>query len=117
MSLLSLGLFPVLIPLAVASIIFAVAMFGHLHFKHIKMNKVCVATSIVSIPFTLFFYELIQRLVVFNNVAKLEMHIGFMIVFFAVVTCFCALSARRIPSLLQIIGTALFCTSCFLILA
>jgi hypothetical protein len=117
MTLFSLGLLPVLVPLIIASIIWAMAMFGHLHFKHIKMNKICVVTSLVSVPFSLFYYQLIQQLSVYNTIPKMDLHIGLTAVFFGVVSAFCMISAKRTPSILQIAGVVIFAMGCFFTLA
>lgn len=117
MTLLSFSALPILMSLVIAAIILALAMFGHLQFKHVSIRKVSLAASILTIPFVVFYFQLLERLVFDYNANILHIHVLLSALMFLVVMIFGFFTVRRVANIWQIIGIGLFAVGCFFLLA
>lgn len=117
MILLSFETLPILIPMLISAVILYLVMFGHLNFKHIEIKKVSIISSFISIPFVLFYFQLLKALVNDHDVNMLHIHILLMALLLIVSVLVGVLSSKRVPSILQLIGLGVFSFGCFLLLA
>lgn len=108
---------PVLLPLFVVAIVFTFVCFGHLAFKNIQINKVCIIMAVLSVPFSLFFTKILNIAVFDLDISILTIHLSFMILFFAIVFARGLFKVKKIPSLIQMIGPIVACTGVYFFLA
>lgn len=108
---------PFFVAMVISAFLFLVPMFGHLHFKHVKIQRVSIITAIISMPFVLFYSKSLERFVIDYGLKLLDVHLIFMGVFFLMNVIMGILMFRRIASIFQIIGLGLFLSGYFFLLA
>ena len=116
-SLLSLQALPVLLPMIVVAIIFNVALYGHLNFKHIEIKKISSIAAMLMIPLAIFLIPLLITMAFSMAVPLLKIHSLFIGLCFSLVLMIKVLKPKSMPSPLQMLGTVLFFYATYSLLA
>jgi hypothetical protein len=115
--MMNIEILPVLLPLFIASLVFAFVCFGHLAFKNVSIKKICMVMAVLSVPFSLFFTKMLNIAVFEFDIAILTVHIWFLILLFAIIFVRGLFRVKKLPSLIQMIGPIVACAGVYFFLA
>lgn len=107
-SLLSLEALPFLLPLFVCAIIFSVALYGHLNFKHLQIKTVSIVAAALMLPICIFLIPLIIKMAFEFDVPLLKIHTVFSVLCFALVLIINVVTPKSPPHIIQVIGLCVF---------
>ncbi|PCI00998.1 MAG: hypothetical protein COB76_02340 [Alphaproteobacteria bacterium] len=107
-SFLSLEALPFILPILVCAIIFTAAQYGHLNFKHLRIQKVSMIAALIVVPISIFFVPLIIKMAFTYSIPILKIHTLFIVLSFLCVLCISVVTAKAPPKIIQLLGLCLF---------
>lgn len=116
-TLLSLNSLPFILPIFVCAIIFSVAQYVHLNFKHIQIKTVSSVMAVLTLPIAMFMTPLIVKMSFDYNIPLVEIHTAFSVICFSLILCVTILTPKSLPNPLQILGLLIFCYGVYSFLA
>lgn len=106
-----------MLPFLFVSILYCGAQYGHLHFKHVLIRRVCIISALVSLPVVVFLLPLIIDLAFLIDLRLLSIHALFSGLCFLIVLCTYIAVPKRMPNIVQMVGLATFILGFYYILA
>ena len=116
-SLISLQALPIVLPMVVVAIIYNVALYGHLNFKHIQIKKISAIAAILTLPIAIFMVPLVIMMAFDMGIPLVKIHGLFVALCFTLVLMVKVLKPKSVPSPLQLLGTAMFLYGAYSLLA
>jgi hypothetical protein len=107
-SILSLQALPFLRPIIISVILLNVALYAHLHFKHVSIKPIATIAALLMIPCVAFYVPLLSRMTFDFNFLLINVHFVFCGFAFIGILIFSILSGKKLPSATQILGVVLF---------
>lgn len=107
-SILSIEALPFLLPIIISIVLLNLALYAHLHFKHVSIKPIAMIGALLMIPFVAFYIPLLSRMAFDFNFHLMNIHVVLCGFAFLGVLVFSVLSGKKMPSMIQIFGVALY---------
>lgn len=116
-SIFSLQSLPFLLPMVVCAIILNIGLYVHLNFKHVPIKNISMIMALAMLPLAAFFVPLVSKMAFDYGFDLLPIYVAFSGICFSLILLFVILAPKRAPSIIQMLGLAVFLFSFYSMLA